>query len=454
IKRDLGLALAKIREKRPEIQERNFIIGEFGIIREQFGEKTVANYVSEMIDAVTAPDGFQVSYAVWWQIIDNKTFNLVWGEGFGLYRSRNGLFYMNLVGDTFKRRLAGQTVAPLAGGPALRNSPPGMVNAASGEVDFQLNPNSRIEVHAAGAETPFSATGNRITISQMMNHFIITRDNTQDFSESAMQISASLPAGLRPGGAFAQALDSSGVESQGQFIAFNCAACPAIGEIIDSEKQLGEFHPGTIVTITGSNFSASGNSVAVEQEDVVGRKSRFVIPGADVIQESPELIKVRLPRDLIITKFVVVVVTNRDGLESNMYALRPWPYAGITAECPDCPPAISIKRGVVHRDGGSDGGSLSFAPGAVVTISGDRFSASGNTVIVEQGSGRYVAGKDANWSESPTRINVTLPGALKAGRAQLYVVNAQSRESKVAEVTIRGVQRPRRPIRRGVIQSQ
>jgi len=451
IKRDLGLALAKIREKRPEIQERNFIIGEFGVIREQFGEKTVANYVSEVIDAVTAPDGFQVSYAVWWQIIDNKTFNIVWGEGFGLYRSRNGLFYMNLVGDMFKRRLAGQTPEPLAGGPALRNSPPGIVNAASGEVDFQLNPNSRITAHAAGAETPFSVAGNRITISQMMNHFIITRDNTQDFSESTAQISASLPSGLRPGGAFAQALDSSGVESQGQFIVFNCAACPAIGEIIDSEKQLGEFHPGTIVTVTGSNFSASGNSIVVEQEDVVGRKSRFVIPGADVMQESPELIKVRLPRDLIITKFVVVVVTNRDGLESNMYPLRAWPYPGITAECPACPPAISVKRGVVPRGSVDDNGPPSFAPGVVVTISGDRFSASGNTVIVEQGSERYVVEKDANWSESPTRIDATLPRALKAGRAQLYVVNAQSRESKVAEITIRGVQRPRRPIRRGVV---
>ncbi len=446
LKRDLDFALAKIREKRPEIQERNFIIGEFGIHRTRWSEKTVANFVAEMIDAVTATDGFQVSYAVWWQIIDNLPFNLVWDEGFGLFRSRNGLFYLNLVGDVFKRKLAGQTVTPLAGGPALRRSPPGIVNAVIGETDFQLNPNSRINVFANGTDTPFSASGNRVTIEQMMNQFMVTRDNAPDFTESAMQITASLPAGLRPGWAFAQVLDSGGVESQGQFVHFNCAACPGVSEIIDSEKQLGEFHPGTVVTITGSGFSPSGNSIAVEQEDLTGRKYRFVVATADVMQESAELIKARLPRDLIITKFSVGVVTNRDGLESNMYPLRSIPYAGVTAECPTCAPAISVKRGVVNRDSGSE----NILPGAVVAISGDRFSSLGNTVIVEQGSERYTLAKDGDWRESPTRINAKLPDALKPGRAQVYVVNVQGRESKAQAITIaRSVGSGRQPIRRG-----
>lgn len=445
IKRDLDFALQKVREKRPEIQEQNFIIGEFGIHRTRWGEKTVANFVSEMIDAVMAPDGFQVSYAVWWQIIDNLPFNIVWEEGFGLYRSRNGLFYLNLVGDTFKRRLAGQTVAPLTGGPALRRSPAGIVNEATGGVDFQLNPNSRINVFAdPGGQ--FSASGNRVTIEQMMNQFILPRDNAQGFSESATQINAELPKGLRPGWAFAQSLDANGVESQGQFIYLNCASCPVIGEIIDSDRQLGEFHPGTVVTITGGNFSASGNSVAVEQQDVLGRRYRSVAPQADVMQESPEAIKVRLPRDLIVTKFNVVIVTNKDGLESNMYPLRSFPFAGVIAECPACPPAISVKRGVVNRADDS----LNIPADAVVTISGDRFSANGNTVIVEQGSERYTLAKDSDWSESPTRISAKLPVALKPGRAQLYVVNAQGREGKASAFTVaRSLGSGRSPIRRG-----
>ncbi|MGE0132011.1 MAG: hypothetical protein AB7U82_28350 [Blastocatellales bacterium] len=445
LKRDLSFALARIREKRPEVQEQNFIIGEFGIIRMQWGEKTVANLVSEMIDAVTAPDGFQVSYAVWWQIIDNLPFNLVWTEGFGLFTSRHGIFHLNLVGDTFKKRLAGQPHTPLAGGPMIRRSPAGIVNAATGEPDPQLNPNSRVNVFA-GAGEQFTADGNRINIEQMINHFLITRDNTPDFAESAAQLSATLPRGLRPGPAFIQVYDGAGVESQGQYVVFNCAPCPVINEIIDSEKQLGEFHPSAMVTITGGNFLPSGNTVIVEQQDVLSKKYRFVVPAADVLEERADLIRVRLPRDLVFTKFTFVVVATQSGLESNVYPLRQWPYQGITPECPPCAPAISIKSGVVNRDNGS----LDFPPGSVVTISGDRFSASGNTVIVEQGTARYVVQKDADWNESPTRITATLPGALKAGRAQIYVVNAQGRESKVAEITVaRGVPRIRRPINRG-----
>ncbi len=444
-KRDLSFALAKIREKRPEVQERNFIIGEFGIIRMQWGEKIVANLVSEMIDAVIAPDGFQVSYAVWWQIIDNLPFNIVWPEGFGLFTSRHGLFRMNLVGETFKRRLAGGPHTPLAGGPMIRRSPPGIVNAATGEPELQLNPNSRVHVFAGDGE-PFTATGNRVNIEQMINHFLVTRDSTPDFAESATQISATAPRGLRPGPAFMQVYDGDGVESQGQHVVFNCAACPVVSEVIDTEKQLGEFHSGAMVTISGGNFLPSGNTVIIEQQDALSKKYRFVVPAADVLEEKTDLIRVRLPRDLAGYKFTFVVVAARDGLESNIYPLRQWPYQGITPECPACAPVIAIKRGVVNRDTGSE----NFPPGAVVTISGDRFSTSGNSVIVEQGSERYVVEKNSDWSESSSRINAKLPASLQAGRALLYVVNAQGRESKALAITVaRVVPSGRQPIRRG-----
>jgi hypothetical protein len=444
LKRDLSFALARIRERRPEVEEKNFIIGEFGIIRMQWGEKTVANLVSEMIDAVMAPDGFQVSYAVWWQIIDNLPFNIVWNEGFGLFTSRYGLFHLNLVGDTFRKRLAGQPHATLSGGPLIRRAPPGIVNAATGELGLQLNPNSRVNVFAADGGQ-FTATGNRINVEQMINHFLISRDNAQDFAESATQISATLPRGVRPGPAFMQVYDGGGVESQGQYVVFNCAQCPSISEVIDSEKQLGEFHPGTVATISGANFLPSGNTVVIEQQDVLSKKYRFVVPAADVMEERTDSIRLRLPRDLVFTKFTFVVVAARDGLESNTYPLREWPHTGITPECPACAPAIGIRRGVVNRDDGSE----NFPPGAVVTISGDRFSASGNAVIVEQGSERYVVARDSAWLESPARIVATLPGALKPGRAQLYVVSAQGRESRARSFTVaRGAGSGRPPISR------
>jgi hypothetical protein len=445
IRRDLQFALAKVRERRPEIEERHFPLGEFGMPRMAWSETTVANFINEVIDAVTAPDGFQVSYAVFWQIIDNLPFNIVWNEGFGLYTARHEMFYLNLVGDTFKKRLAGQAVAPLTGGPFIRRDPPGVVNAATGEGDFQLNPNSRIEIFADG-ERPFTATGNRVNIEQMLNHFLIAPATTPDFSESAMKISGTAPKGIRPGGAFVQVYDGNRVESQGQFINFTCATCPAIREVMDSEKQLGEFHPGTLVTITGTNFLPAGNRVIVEQQDLTPRKFQFTVPPEDVLEESATRIKARLPRNLIFTKFSFIVVASRDGLESALFPLREWPHEGITPECAACAPAIRVKDGVLTRDGGTE----NFLPKTVVTIRGDRFSAAGNLVIVEQGAQRYVVEKDNAWSESPTQINATLPKALQAGRAIVYVVNANEQESKAQVLTIaRSVPIVRKPIRRG-----
>ncbi len=449
IKRDLQFALARVRERRPEIEERNFLLGEFGMPRMQWSEKTVADFVNEMIDAVTAPDGFQVSYAVFWQIIDNLSFNIVWNEGFGLFTSRHGMFYLNLVGDVFKKRLAGQMVAPHEGGPFIRQSPPGVVNAATGSGDLQVYPNSRIEIFADG-NLPFTAAGNRVNIEQMLNHFLIAPASAPDFAESTVKISATLPKGIRPGPAMVQVYDGNRVESQGQYVNFNCAACPVISEVIDSEKQVGEFHPGTMVTITGSNFLPAGNRVIVEQQDLTARKLQFVVPPEDVVEESANQIKLRLPRNLIFTKFTFVVVAGRDGLESSLYPLREWPYEGIVPECTSCAPAISIKsaigRGIVTRDGGTE----NFLPRSVVTIRGDRFSATGNSMIIEQGGQRYSVEKDSDWSESPARINATLPVALQAGRAIVYVVNAGGQESKAQPITIaRGLPIVRKPIRCG-----
>jgi hypothetical protein len=443
LKRDLEFALAKVRERRPEIEAKNFIIGEFGFPRMQYGETTVANFINEMIDAVTAPDGFPVSYTVFWQVIDNLPFNIVWNEGFGLYTSRHGAFYLNRVGDVFKKRLAGQSVSPLTGGPSIRTSPPGIVNASTGEPVLEVNPNSRFHILAKGTDNAFSATGNRINFEQMPNHYLITRDNAAEFSESAMQISATLPPGIRPSPTMIQIYDANRVESQALYMVLNCAACPVIDEVIDSEKQVGEFHPGTIVTITGRNFLPSGNRVIIEQQDVLSKKYRFVVPAADVLDERTDSIRVRLPRDLVFTKFTFAVVGTRDNLESSLYPLRQWPNQGIVPDCPACAPAIRIKHGIVVREDSSE----NFFAGTAVRIFGDRFSASGNSVIVEQGGRRVIAEKSG---EAPGEILATLPADLQPGFAIVYVTNSSGQESKAYALTIsRSAFINRKPIRRG-----
>jgi hypothetical protein len=307
-----------------------------------------------------------------------------------------------------------------------------------------VNPHSRIRLYAE-TDKPFSTTGNRVTVEQMMNTFLLSPQTAAEFSESATQITTVLPQGLRPGGVFIQVLDAHGVESQAAFVTLQCAACPQITQIIDSEKQVNEFHPGTVITITGRGFSPSGNSVSVEQQDVLGRRLRHIIPRSDVLQETPEQLRVKLPSDLIFTRFSVVIVANSSGLESNMFALRFFPFPGIVPECPGCAPVLAMQGGVATRE--SD--SADLLPGGKIVIKGDRFSAGGNTVIVEQGGRKFELDRSGDWSETATQINATLPSTLQAGFAILYVVNAQGRESKALTLRIARMLGPgRAPLRR------
>src|SRR4030095_8687832 len=100
---------------------------------------------------------------------------------------------------------------------------------------------------ALGRETPFSASGNRVSIEQGIHQFMMPRDNPAAFSESETRITASLPSGLRPGPAFIYVTDGNGVESQSQVVNFICDDCPFVGNVID-EKQINEFFPGVVAT--------------------------------------------------------------------------------------------------------------------------------------------------------------------------------------------------------------
>jgi hypothetical protein len=434
-KTDLTFAMNLIRQRRPEITEANFIIGEWGIHRTRWGETTVGNFFNEMLDAFDGPDAFKVSYAIFWQIIDNAPFVGSGEDGYGLFRSRNGVFNITRAGETFRRRLAGQSVERWTGGPSI-NRGSGVVDAATGRPEFR--PDSLLRLDALGPETPFSANGNRVSIEQGINQFIMPRDNAAAFSESETRITASLPPGLRPGLAFIYVTDGNGVESQSQGVNFICDDCPFVSNVID-EKQINEFFPGVIATISGGRFSESGNTIIIEQQSEQRARYRFVVPPANILQESPSQIKVRLPRDLIISRYTAVSMADTNRRESNQFGIR------VDEERVSGPPVIRVSGVVVNRDNGSS----SSPPGGVVTISGARFSAGGNTVIIEQGGERYVVAKDANWSESAGQINLTLPASLKPGRAQIYVIDAQGRESRIAEITIpRGLAPARPPIRR------
>src|SRR5262249_46367658 len=69
---DLGTAKSTIESGLgSSVSPANFIMGEYGFARTIYGECNAANYVQELVNAVDGPGSFGVSYAIFWQIIDN-----------------------------------------------------------------------------------------------------------------------------------------------------------------------------------------------------------------------------------------------------------------------------------------------------------------------------------------------------------------------------------------------
>lgn len=190
---------------------------------------------------------------------------------------------------------------------------------------------------------------------------------------------------------------------------------------------------------------ARGRNSASEARLYSGFECNAILVRENVFCGAPvaDPIRVRLPRDLVFTKFTFAVVGTRDNLESSLYPLRQWPNQGIVPDCPSCAPAIRIKRGIVVRDDSSE----NFFAGTAVRIFGDRFSENGNAVIVEQGGRRRVAEKNG---EAPGEFLATLPADLQPGFAIVYVTNSSGQESKAYALTIsRSAIINRKPIRRG-----
>ena len=114
---DLRFALARVRSGRSEVGEANFLLGEFGFARTLFGECPAADYLRELVAAFEAPGSFRISYAIFWQALDNR-----WkfgrrtpceGEGpvdwlfFGLFRGRDA--GMTVLGSVLRDLLRGQS---------------------------------------------------------------------------------------------------------------------------------------------------------------------------------------------------------------------------------------------------------------------------------------------------------------------------------------------------------
>ncbi|MBL8186373.1 MAG: hypothetical protein JNK38_00110 [Acidobacteria bacterium] len=433
-KADLSFALSLIKARRPEITEHNFIVGEYGFERARYGDCHAANATSEMFDALEGPDAFQASYAVFWQVVDNAPFYGVGVEYFGLYKTSGNQVSLSPIGETFRKRLAGQPATNYTGCPQIRTSPePGILNG-QGQPNFQINPDTVISIYAQGCctnvTTPFSASGNTVHFDQTARHYQLPRDNAQAFYESPTQINFSMPAARRTGWTRVYVTDARGFVSNAQAIPITCQSCPSFTScgILETNYQTMQMAPGDTITLSGNQFSPTGNTVVIEQRVTQHTFQKWTLTQPNLLSESASQLVLKLPNDLVPERETILYVTNAQGLESAESSIP------ISSHCTDCPPRLKPCLAFQPQSG------MEFRAGQAATVTG-RFPASGNKIVLEQSDKtnrlyRYEVAGGQFWEESDKRIRFALPTTLFAGRALLYVMDSTGRESRAQEITV------------------
>lgn len=434
---DLTFALDKVRARRSEIAEENFIIGEFGFERTRYGECFAANHLNEMFDAFDGPGAFRVSYAVFWQVIDNNRLLGALDERFGLFRVRNGEVGATLLSQCFQKRIAGEPVPAYTGCSRIRRppEPPGVLNP-QGTTEFNLNPDPVLSAYVPTCcqttEFPFSASGNTVIINQFAGEFRLPANNPMHWYESRMQINFSLPAARRPGLGWVYVTDGRGYETNAQAIRLDCAACPEINAgcgVLEANSQTLAIEPGSTVTIAGARFSPSGNTVILEQLNDSQGLRRWTVPRENIVAESTTQLMVKLPADLTTGQDALIHVENAQGMASGEILISIFP------SCPACGPRLKPCAGIINEAGGE------FVAGATATVFG-KFAAEGNKVVIEQFDRaleihRHILTRGAaGWSETDRRIQFTIPPSLFPGRALIYVADSLNRESRAQSILI------------------
>jgi hypothetical protein len=244
----------------------------------------------------------------------------------------------------------------------------------------------------------------------------------------------SLPTARRPGPVWFYVTDARGIDSDAREFELSCADCPQIDGscgALNAADPMMAIEPGSVISINGSKFSPSGNRVVIETLGPGQITRSHTLPRKNILSESPSRITAKLPRDLPMTYKATVHVVNHQGLAS-----RESPIV-IAYTCKGCIPRWRPCQAIVNESGGD------YPAGGAVSLYG-LFSANGNKVIIEQTDKRRrvhqhtVTAGDAGWSESENGIRFALPATLFPGRALVYVIDAEGREtSNGIEIKIR-----------------
>ncbi len=430
LQREMRLAVSLVRATRPQIAEANFILGEFGFERVRFGECRVSSLLHQVLGALEGENGLGVSYAIFWQIIDNANLYGVINDRFGLYRTAASGLVKTRVGVAFERAMNGQGYDTSVACPTIQQPPPawGIVDAATGEARFRLDPDSVLRIRS---DSPFSSSSNTVNVAQSGLKFALTSASGGSFAESATQITTQLPSGRRPGETWVYVTNADGHDSNAQIIDLECPSCPDIkpicGVVENAYYTDGAFSPGSIISIRGA-FSSQGNTVVVVQTVGGGVTQTSVVEGDSILSQSLTEIMAKLPANLNRNSDAGVFVIDASGRRS---IIRPI----FIDDCINCAPALGRCQPILNGD------REEFHPGTRMSMRG-RFRTTGNRVVVEQWDAAGIAtryqldSQSPGWKESETEIEVGLPAQVRPGRALVYIVDPSSKESGASDITI------------------
>ncbi|HXO18934.1 MAG TPA: hypothetical protein VOA87_03300, partial [Thermoanaerobaculia bacterium] len=219
LKASLGFALDLLRRARPELGPANFLLGEFGFARTapRYGECRAAAYVEELLRSFAARDAFGVSYAIFWQVLDNSPTQQADWVAYGLFRGADG--GLTLPGAAFRAALLGRRTGLPEGCPRINGclgdsgNSCGAVNPAADWLP-RFTPESDLAIFGAN----FSPAGNVVQVVQNGHRYLLTADAALAWHESRGQINATLPPGLVPGIALVYVTDARGLDSNGQLL--------------------------------------------------------------------------------------------------------------------------------------------------------------------------------------------------------------------------------------------
>ncbi len=199
---DLTTALGYVQARRPLFTTGEFMVGEFGVPRDAFGECPSASRTSEILNGL---ETWGASYGIQWQVLDNPLSLGPWA-GFGLYKDNGAL---STMGQQFSTLYSTQTITiPSTTCPDI--SPSGIANGVTWTQVY--HPGDMLAIFGS-----FSASGNRCRSTRAATSTRSRWDRRTGTSRPARSTRCCHPASSRTN-VEVYVTDSTGMDTNGELI--------------------------------------------------------------------------------------------------------------------------------------------------------------------------------------------------------------------------------------------